>query len=418
MMVLTAKGKPVEGTFVSRYLGGIFKVYLAFLCFVTICYGWLNWHLHSDWAIGEWLINYQAGFVRRGLAGEVAFLIGRALHVSPMTVVVILQLLLYGIIFYSVWRLLQGTQWSFWVMLLVFSPATLAFQVLDPPAGFRKEDIYLAGLAMLVLLLSRARVSTVLLVLYVSVVCMGCVLCHEPLLCYMPYYLAAVVIGLQSIRKGLWVSALPFLLSAGAALWAVRRPGTFAMAQKICHSVGETLTLPAVGVCGGSIYYLGNSKEFAHQELIRYVNAFHYYRIYSICGLLALLPVALGFFVLWRSPTSRFDLKVLGAAVGAAGAASLVLFLYATDWGRWIYIHIFSMFLILLFIDRRRRTSRPVSEVVRLPRVSTRRALLGAGFLVVYAVCWDLPHIGIYSGRFGYFGLAHYVAQYRTLHTG
>jgi hypothetical protein len=42
------------------------------------------------------------------------------------------------------------------------------------------------------------------------------------------------------------------------------------------------------------------------------------------------------------------------ATSGISFAMSLALFYYATDWGRRIYIYIFSLFLVLLFIDYRR----------------------------------------------------------------
>ena len=410
------QSRTVERASVTEYFRLIFKVYLAFISFVTVCYGLMNWRIRSDWAIGEWLINYQAGFIRRGLTGEVALLVGRALHVSPMTIVVLMQLLLYGLMLYAVWRLLEGTDWELWVMALVLSPATLAFQVLDPPAGFRKEEIHLAGLGMLLVLLMHPRVRNSHLVLYLSLVCTAAVLSHEPLICYTPYYFGAVVIGRQSIRRGLSICVLPLLVCAGAAILAVLRPGNFKMAQEICRSIGEKLTDSAVGVCGGAIYYLGNNQGFARQELIGFIHYFHYYRVYSVATLLSSIPIVMAIIALSRDRRLRFDLKILAGTIGVAGAGSLVLFLYSTDWGRWIYIHVFSVFLILLFIDYRRRAMPRVEKAVLPTRLSGRRVFLGGLFLAVYALCWDLPHVGIYAGRFGYFDLVLYLHQYQSTH--
>ena len=48
--------------------------------------------------------------------------------------------------------------------------------------------------------------------------------------------------------------------------------------------------------------------------------------------------------------------------------------------------------------------------------MSRRRAVIGGIALAIYALCWDLPHVGIYSGRFGYFGLVHYLHEYQSKH--
>ena len=43
-----------------------------------------NSYVNDSWTIGEWLINYQGGFVRRGLLGEVIFLISDFFSITPI----------------------------------------------------------------------------------------------------------------------------------------------------------------------------------------------------------------------------------------------------------------------------------------------------------------------------------------------
>ena len=46
-----------------------------------------NSYVNDSWTIGEWLINYQGGFVRRGLLGEVIFLISDSFSITPIYVI-------------------------------------------------------------------------------------------------------------------------------------------------------------------------------------------------------------------------------------------------------------------------------------------------------------------------------------------
>ena len=44
-------------------------------------------YLDDSWTIGEWLINYQGGFVRRGLLGEGIYLLCNVIKISPIYVI-------------------------------------------------------------------------------------------------------------------------------------------------------------------------------------------------------------------------------------------------------------------------------------------------------------------------------------------
>ena len=46
--------------------------YFFALVFITTVTGALSGYLdHNPWKIGDWLINYQGGMIRRGFLGEV-----------------------------------------------------------------------------------------------------------------------------------------------------------------------------------------------------------------------------------------------------------------------------------------------------------------------------------------------------------
>tara|TARA_B100001989_G_scaffold153931_1_gene109857 strand:+ start:83 stop:1318 length:1236 start_codon:yes stop_codon:yes gene_type:complete len=54
-----------------------------------------NSYVNDSWTIGEWLINYQGGFVRRGLLGEVIFLISDYFSITPIYIIWIICLSSY-----------------------------------------------------------------------------------------------------------------------------------------------------------------------------------------------------------------------------------------------------------------------------------------------------------------------------------
>ena len=52
-------------------------------------------YLDDSWTIGEWLINYQGEFVRRGLFGEGIYLLCNVIKISPIYVIWLISISSY-----------------------------------------------------------------------------------------------------------------------------------------------------------------------------------------------------------------------------------------------------------------------------------------------------------------------------------
>ena len=44
-------------------------------------------YTEDNWTIGEWLINYQGGFVRRGFSGQIIYLLSSIFTISPIYII-------------------------------------------------------------------------------------------------------------------------------------------------------------------------------------------------------------------------------------------------------------------------------------------------------------------------------------------
>jgi hypothetical protein len=382
--------------YAERNFRPFLNFYLIFVSLLTI------WRLFDvrvwevQWTVGDWLINYEGGFVRRGFAGEVFLHAGHLLHVSPVSLALLFSLACYAVMFYTVWKLFQVSNWNSWITALVVSPVTLSFGILNFGAWGKKEILFLAGLGLMLL---QSKLKDWLLIAAMTLICPLMVLCHEPLICYFPYYFGALVIARHSLLSAIKIAALPLLLSFAALMFVVRHPGNATTVAGICNS----LRALDQHVCGGAIDYLVNTKESARALVTRDIHAYHYYTLYLIWTIAGSIPIVMAFSSLWRSTRTRYSLTVLAITTAISSMTSSVLFLYALDWGRWIYVHIFSVFLILLFINYRRQEGEPaVSEDRLLPK-----RLSPMGFaLLLYATSWSLPAIPYQIERFGYLGIA------------
>jgi hypothetical protein len=99
--------------------------------------------------MGDWLINYSAGFVRRGLIGAVALLIARWTHLSSILLIFVLQVASFLLFIACAYRLTRNLHWDFALSTLLLSPAAFSFMLINHSTDFRKEVLLFGVLALL-----------------------------------------------------------------------------------------------------------------------------------------------------------------------------------------------------------------------------------------------------------------------------
>ena len=166
----------------------------------------------NSWTIGDWLISYAGGFVRRGLPGQVLYILAKVAHVSPIYIIWIWCCIAFVLLAVLLYRL-AGSQLD---PVLLASP----FCLLMPLLGdyFFRKDVTIAllyGLCLLIFLNSaRSSQPHHQFWCIVGVNCVGilAVLSHESFLFF----------GLPSL---LWIAphclkAHPGSILIGLPFWA------------------------------------------------------------------------------------------------------------------------------------------------------------------------------------------------------
>ena len=365
--------------------------------------GLLMMKLSRSWTISDWLINYEGGFIRRGLPGQLAFFFGHTLHISPISIVTAFYLSLFVALLFAVRSIVLASSHNLWVIALVVSPATLSFIILHPQAGFRKELIYLAALASLVAILQKKAIPSALVVAYLTIVLALGTLSHEAVIFYAPYFFAALILSGRSFTKAALECALPFAAGAFAFYLCSTHLGGFNAAEGVCSSLGYRLLVPgSTDICSsGAIPYLTKSREMAQVEVAGLVARYHYLAIYPVFTLLALFPAFAESRLLVQFGLKR-EMKVVWLTSVIALGASLPLFVYGIDWGRWIYIHIFSIAILLIAADGAAKSVQ--SKIAQNSQEQRYRRLRAAmAFLFLYGTLWALP-VSTEPPRLGYMG--------------
>jgi len=354
--------------------------YFFALVFLTTVVGALSGYLeHNSWKMGDWLINYQGGMVRRGLLGEIIYQLSNFTHINPGIYVTVFQVFFYAVFLFFSYSLLKEQHVLLPYALLIFSPFIFTFQINDLQGGFRKEIIYLALLAFVAWSAKTRdykifeKIFYIILLLYPAVI-----LTHEMLAIYLPFLLVAYLSVVPLTKKKFFFILLLLVPSIGSFLVAIYYSGTSIQVIEIFNSIAKE-NYP---LTGGAISWLDRDSSYGITQVINRLNDQHYvyYILLIPLAALAYIPMYGGLKSIIQNKFSL--LLILISIIGSTG-----LFVVAVDWGRFIYVPLVSIFLLSLIStqdikDHQRYTyNQPVNIFIAI-------------FFTIYALFWHIPHCG------------------------
>ena len=292
---------------------------------------------NDPFLIGDWLINFEGGFVRRGIFGQVF----ETLHLGPLEATLVIQIL----VLFATFTLLICTLSLLWMadpvypwLLVVLSPAFLLFPFLTFSGGFRKEILGLGSIALMAVAVRLNRRFALWLGYAAFIISM---LVHESILVAIPTVMWLLlqarrqeVIGIGMLKLGLAFLAVPVLYTLSALIAGA---GSSRKALAICSSLTDRGF--SAHVCSGSIDFL--SESFG-EALARTVALAPASLSIPALGVLSLTPfIFVGFFpTYWR----LIAIQLL---------ALLPLFVVGMDYGRWVFIGVSALSLAALSVSQR-----------------------------------------------------------------
>lgn len=332
------------------------------------------------WRIGDWLIHWEAGPVRRGLWGQLLIwltpggptqiwvsFIGQSLLLFATGAMVLQQ-------YFS-----HGPRKAAWLLLLLNPAFLFLFVGLDTGGAFRKESLFFFSFLCLVRGLHQPRAwHHGWLGLSVLVYAVG-VMSHELGSLCAPFFLmvlwqhASALPGAE--RRPAIVYGTAFVsMAAGGLAFAAAYPGSAPLASGIC----KVLLQRGIDgfMCTGAIDWL---KVDSNEAFAKVKADWPLYRtVYPALLMLSLLPLLM---VDW---VRRHGLVLLACLV-----ALLPLFIFARDWGRWIHLYVFFATVTVFWLSAR-------TELKIVP--------VRWWAVAVFAGLWRLPHVDaelpFYGGLF------------------
>ena len=96
-------------------------------------------HVANDSTISEWLINYEGGFTKRGLIGQISFYIANQFSVDLRDTIFIFQILTVGIYFLLIYFFLKNIEVNKILIFAIFTPIFILYPIAEIEVLARKE---------------------------------------------------------------------------------------------------------------------------------------------------------------------------------------------------------------------------------------------------------------------------------------
>lgn len=360
----------------NKKIGNLIVLLLSLFVFFYI-----NDHYFSEisngghkWKTGDWLINYSAGYVRRGLFGEFTYELAHTFNLNLLWTTATIQAIVLSLVYYFVLSLYFKSDRSRPELVILVSPAFLLFYFNDIAGSFRKELLLFLAFMVFLHFLAQKKLTFMHSTLVISLYAFAA-FSHELAAFYLPFFLVVSYLFYQaqviSKYQSLYLYTSFTLIAFFSALSAILFSG-IGTADIICNDLIAN-GIPKSNCDGGAVIALNLGAMNGINEVTNRIVNHNYINTYLQCVVLASIP-----FVFFEYQYISRVKIILFLVISVFSI--LPLFIVAIDWGRWIQIYFFLLSTLVLTLA----TLKLINVKYNFP--------LSTSLIVIYAIFWQMKH--------------------------
>ena len=321
------------------------KILLTYFLYLILGFVFfLTFHLNEfpiKYTFTDWLINYEGGFVRRGLLGQIVFELSKLLNIQIKFLILIFQISIYLIYFLLFFLLLSKRETNFFWLLIIFSPISFLYPMAELEALGRK-DIFVITSFLIFSIINYRSLSS-LLFSFIFIFTLSCLI-HEITFFYIFHYLFVFYVKNKIfINQKLNIKHyLVSFLSLGILLYLNLYLHNFVVIEDIVNSYNyENLT-----ALSGSFSHISPTIDSVFFKTFSNINIVTIAR-YGFLILISTIPFI--YFIKIKSDYENKYFNFQNIFISII-LLSIPLYLLIFDWGRVIYINYNFFIIIIIFI--------------------------------------------------------------------
>ena len=316
------------------------KFFLIFILInILLVIFWLDikHEVGNDSSISEWLINYQGGFTRRGLGGEIGIALANLLDISLRRSIFFIQTTIHTSYLILIFFYFKKLKLNIIQLFALYAPIFLLYPLSELEVLGRKEIFLFLFFLTTIFFSSKKYDVKIVNYLIFFIVPIACLI-WEQIVIFLPFFAAVIIIKnklktLSQIFKKLLIIFFPGIVTF---IYIFATPlnenGHQIMCNFLNNEFGERCYMSANYLITSTIYF---DTLFIHKTA-----HFEHYLRYILIFLIGFLPLNIlisksNFIKKNNFITKNFKVKTLFFLLYSP---SLLLFTFGYDWGRWINI--------------------------------------------------------------------------------
>ena len=366
-------------------LNSFFLKTILILSFVIISVNFYEWTVkRSYYEYSDWLINYQGGFTRRGLFGEIVYLIHKITSIDLDLLLYFFVVLMYFLFFLFLYKILVKTQLNFINSLILFSPLSFIYLASSKTLSGRKEILLFFLISIFFYNLKKIKFENIkywiILILFISS------LTHLGFIFYIPFLiLFFIYLYPKKENKDLLLQILPIIISGGVVMAMIFYSTFFHKPDLnlICESIKNFIrNCPEETYVG----FLDNSINQVKQINYNFFNN-NYFIKYPIYFVISFIPIIFAFSNL--KDNKYFKQKKLIYLLFLCSVMTSPVFFLGADYGRYLnWNYMFFLFIYLHIINFKILKTANKNNFFKF-KIS--RSFFYT-IILLYGFVWSVPH--------------------------
>lgn len=343
----------------------------------------------------DWLINYQGGFVRRGLIGEIFFQLHKISLVRLDIIVFLFVSFFYFIFYKNFLNLVEKLNFNFINLLIIFSPFSFIYPVMEEKASGRKDIIYLFFLTYLCLYLKKFKFNyqKYLIIFLIAIT----ILSHTGFIFLVPFYITVFFLlnknqKIKILLKELFI--ISFVTTLICLYIFLNKNIDDEGVKLICESVSRYVRSDCAN--SGYISTLSWSLEYNLKLKNDLWMTENYNLFYSMMFLIFFSPLL---YIFNFSYFEKFQkLKILYPALILI-FLTLPLYYLGVDYGRYMHLTYLSLAIIYFFSLKEKLI---ISKPLRLNKNKKFNPAIIVIAIFLYGFTFTIPHCCDNNLKFNY----------------
>ena len=311
-------------------------IYLLVLLSFSYFFLFIKHNVGNDSTISEWLINYEGGFTKRGLIGQLTIELSRIFDSNLRWVIFLLQSFACTVYFFLLFVFFKNLKFERIIILSIFTPIFILYPIAEIEVLARKE-VLVFSLYITYLMIPR---DSNFKLFSLSIFSLLSILVWEPILFFFPLIIILEIIknNIEKINFIFLKLILSFIPSLLAVFFIIMFPLSIdehnSMVFILKQEFGEDCYMACnLLISKSSIIqqFQGNFGKYSLEVFIRYSLIFliGFFPLISLLNNSSLKNKNLVLFKFFEKPIILILISLLPI---------IVLFAMGYDWGRWVNV--------------------------------------------------------------------------------